>query len=113
MQAYLIDPYERTVTACEYNNTFDGAGGAYELLDCRMVEVVYMDQFPDVIFIDEEGRFKSQPGFFTSLWPHGPLAGKAMVTGGADEEGEGTPTTLTREHVARTITWISNIPEIQ
>jgi len=112
MRAYLIDPYTESVTECEYNNEFTGKGGAYELLGCKMIEAVYMDQYPDIIFIDEEGRFKPQHGFMTTLWPHGPLAGKAMVAGGADSKGEGTPSTLTLRQVADSITWVKDIPEI-
>jgi hypothetical protein len=112
MKAYLIDPHTKTVSECEYNNEFTGKGGAYELLGCTIIEAVYMDEYPDNIFIDEEGRFKTQPGFATMLWPHGPLAGKAMVTGGADDKGEGTPTTLTLRQVADSIMWISIVPEL-
>lgn len=113
MRAYLIDPYAQTVTPCEYNNSFTGKGGAYELMDCEMIEVVYMDRYPDVIFIDEEGRFKPQKGFTTTLWPYGPLAGKSMIVGGADEAGEGTPSTLTLQQVVDSITWVHDIPEIR
>lgn len=112
MKAFLIDPHTMTVSECEYNNQFAGPGGAYELLGVEIIEAVYCIDERHNIFVDEEGRFKSQPGFFTSLWPYGPLSGRGMVVGGPDDDGNGTPCTLSLEGVTNSIQWISNVPEL-
>lgn len=54
--AYLIDPYAGTITPQMIDP--DSLKDTYRLLDCNLVEAVYIAEVDDVIFVDEEGLMK-------------------------------------------------------
>lgn len=113
MRAILIDPFERKITQVEYNNQFKEDGtypGAYRLMQCDLIEVVYFDKVWEhaEMYVDEEGLFKQDLRFFIPLFSLGaqPIAGRALLVGPPDDEGNSTACPLMLEEVVTGIQFV-------
>jgi hypothetical protein len=95
MRAILIDPFERTVTEVEWSGNFrDAQKGAYKLMQCDLIDVVYFDS-PWInvnMFVDDEGLFKQELAFFLPLHSRAgqPIVGRALLVGPPDNQGDST-----------------------
>lgn len=98
MRLILIDPKARAITELDLSDYTDW----YAAMDCEL----FTPAGPNLM-VDDEGLFKDEQAFFSfaHYHPHYPLAGKAILTGGADEEGETLPCKLSVEEVENLVTW--------
>lgn len=79
-KAYLIDPISRTVREVEYDGQLHSI---YTLLDCELIDSVWLNKQGDVCFVDDEGLLRDdaeERGFFT-IDGSQPLAGRGLVSG--------------------------------
>ena len=88
IKAMLIDPATRSVTPVEYHGDFREI---YKHLNCDTFDVAYVtiDGHDLDIYVDDEGLF-NPTHFFTGKGFHNPLAGRGLVFGRVDDEGENT-----------------------
>ena len=110
MQAILINPFERTVSAVEYNGDYKQIS---QLIDAEHFDVASIDRINGV-FVDDEGLFKAndtpcQQQFFAISKASGDvifLAGKALILA-TDNEGDSIPPTVTIADIYSRVVWIS------
>ncbi len=101
----LIDPFERTIRAVAYDGSLDVL---YALLDCATVDVARGHKFD--LYVDDEGLFKADQQYFAIIGELGqPIAGKALVIGKPDHDGNTTPPSVSREYIDRNILWVSAV----
>lgn len=102
MKAYLIDPFERTVTEVQYNGEYRHI---YELIKADTYTAVQITPQQDVIFLDDEGLYagEHQRFFLYSDYPQ-PLAGRGLVLG-TDREGESVEPKITLDEVEALVRW--------
>ena len=108
MRALLICPYECTVTEVQIDN--GNLASYYEALSypghkVDTFDVVRCDGFD--IFVDDEGLLKDSNEFFSVDGYPQPLAGRGLVTGGVDREGETLACTMSIEELAKRVHWIA------
>lgn len=104
MKAYLIDPIARTVSQINLDPAH-GLRDYYAALGCELVECV-ADAIPEHdLWIDEEGLINGNPHghIFAPATYQQLFVGRAIVTGGADDEGDTLPATCTAEDIARRV----------
>ena len=94
MRAILIDPTERSFTKVDYNGDWKTIA---PILGCELFDVVYTD-FGDV-YVDDEGLLKPDQKFFHLRGMPQPLAGRGLVFGPVDEDGDTTPATISIEEL--------------
>lgn len=102
MKAFLIDPFERTITEVEYNGDYKHI---YALIGCETFETIQIGDDGDAIYVDEEGLLGdlSKQAFFgvPSLYSQA-LAGKGLVLG-SDALGGDTAPKITLEALKQLI----------
>ncbi len=105
---FLIDPLAQQISQV-WINTADrhGLTDMYKVLDCDMVEPVYLNAEEDTLWVDEEGLLKNPQYFFYIEGLHQPMAGRGLVLGTKQTADGGIsvdPKTVTldwlREHTA-------------
>ncbi len=107
MQAYLIDPIERAVTAIEYDGNYRTI---YKLCDYDCFTTVNVDN-NDALFVDDEGLLKGPVSHWTGFRGYGqPLAGKILVLG-CDEEGESTAPANPLSYYQERLCWIERLTQ--
>lgn len=87
MKAILINVHDKTVTQIDIEGGLDSM---YKSIGCGTIEAVhsYVFQGGDIMYVDEEGLLKDEPGpFFRIIGFHQLLAGNGLVLG-TDEEGD-------------------------
>jgi len=77
MKAYLIDPYEHSITKIDYSGDYHDI---YKLIDCQTFDCVGFNG-DDTLYVDDEGLYKDNPEFFMIKGYPQPLCGKALVLG--------------------------------
>jgi hypothetical protein len=102
MEAFLIDPFNKTVTRCVYNGTNDHI---YELIGCDLFDIARIGDDGDGIFVDDEGLGKEGQKFFSCQEYPYPLAGKGLVLG-CDMEGNSVTPKITLDELRATISWV-------
>ena len=102
MKAYLIDPYETTVTEVEYSGNYEDI---YKLIDCHTFDCVGFRGFKDTIYIDDEGLYKEDKQFFMVDGFPTPLCGKALVLG-TDKKGNSQAPKISLTKLKKMITFI-------
>lgn len=103
MRAYLIDPFNETVSEVAYGGNIDEI---HRAIDCKIFTCITLNSQADAVYIDEEGltNGKYQDFFKLRNYPD-PLAGKAMVIG-TDEDGEAVSPAVTLDDLKRQIRFI-------
>lgn len=96
MQAYLIDPSDQTIETIHYDG--DWKTISYWIAADTFDVASTSDGLS--IYIDDEGLFKEDQSFFTITGYPQPLAGRALVLGPPDEDGEATSCLLTPTQMA-------------
>lgn len=111
MQAYLIDPFARTVSTVEHAGDLQSV---YSLIGCSCIDAIRLrDAGRDAIYCDDEGLLldlSSQA--FAIIWQgHGAtpgfLAGKGLLVGATTGGDDCTPA-LTLEQAQARVIWVSN-----
>jgi hypothetical protein len=89
MQAYLIDPHTKTCSTVNYSGNWKDIG---PLLDCHLFDVVTTPE-GFTLYVDDEGLYRDDQAFFLWKGIDQPLAGRALVMGPVDAEGDTTEIT--------------------
>lgn len=98
LRTILIDPENRSFTEIEYSGDYRDI---YEYIDADTFDVVY-SRFGD-IFVDDEGLLKEPEYFFEIDGVDQPLAGKGLLFGRADDEGNSTSSTMTIDDLEKVV----------
>ena len=94
MQAYLIAPPTKTTEAINYSGDWQDIK---KLIGCEYLDVVTTPEGLSIyvddeglykVYVDDKGLFKHGQAFFAWKTLPVPLAGKALVLGPVDDEGE-------------------------
>jgi hypothetical protein len=91
MRTVLIDPVARSFTEVDYNGDYKSI---YTHLECDLFDVVYTD-LGDV-YVDDEGLLKGPP-----------LAGRGLVFGPVDEDGNSTEATVSIDELEKKVRFMS------
>lgn len=104
-RAIIIDPFTKTVTQERIDPnlaTLQGIVGGY-------IQVVYPECVAEESFYcDEEGKQKPNNHFMLRGWDD-PFAGKCVLLGNPDRNGNDTETTWTAEEVAQHVRWLPQL----
>lgn len=98
MNAYLIDPFARTVTAVEHNGDYQEI---YKFIGASTFDIARLND-GDGIFVDDDGLSKHDQAFFLHKGYGQPLAGKALVLG-CDDEGDSVSPRCTLEDLRQQV----------
>lgn len=106
MDAYLIDPFTRTITQVEYSGDYQEI---YRLIGCDTFTCADINEYGDTVFVDDEGLINGKPQefFLVADYPQ-PLAGKGLVLG-TDQEGESVSPSITLEQLKARIDWVPSV----
>lgn len=110
LTAVLIDPVARTLTDVNVDGR-DPLRSLYALMGCSLVDFVHVIDERGrrtVIVVDDEGLLKDGQKFFTAAGYPQPLAGKAVVIGLTDRDGDFKSCIFNAEQVSRAIGWASD-----
>ncbi|CAB4122576.1 hypothetical protein UFOVP28_16 [uncultured Caudovirales phage] len=77
MKAFLIDPFARSITEVDFDGNYKSI---YPFIGADLFTGAYPWENGDMIYVDDEGLFKSDQAFFVANG-YGPLAGKGLVLG--------------------------------
>jgi hypothetical protein len=102
MRTILIDPYERSFTEVDYDGDYKSI---YTHLGCDTFDVVYTDVGD--VFVDDEGLLKNPSKFFYIQGTPQPLAGRGLVFGRVDEEGNSTEATVSIDELEKKVRFMS------
>lgn len=102
MRTILIDPAERSFTEVDYNGDFHSI---YDHLKCDTFDVVFTD-LGDV-YVDDEGLLKGPTKFFHIDGTPQPLAGRGLVFGPVDEDGNSTEATISIDELEKKVRFMS------
>jgi hypothetical protein len=102
MRTILIDPAAKSFTEIEYNGDWRTIS---DHLDCDLFDIVYTD-FGDV-YVDDEGLLKPQDHFFLIEGVEQPLAGKGLLFGPADGEGNSTAAQIGIEELEKKVRFLT------
>lgn len=98
MKTILIDPKERSFTEINHDNS--DYKNISRALGCDLFDVVRLDDCD--IYVDDEGLYNNDY-FFIIDGIEQPLAGRGLVFGVVDDEGENTPCTLSIEDLEKRV----------
>jgi hypothetical protein len=97
-KAYLIDPTAfQSVREIEWSGKFTGPNGAYELLGVDRIEAARLEH--GSVFFDEEGLGRHPHGFYIRDTATA-IAGKGLIVGLPDVDGNETDVIYTKEWAA-------------
>jgi hypothetical protein len=102
MRTVLIDPVARSFTEVDYNGDYKSI---YTHLECDMFDVVYTN-LGDV-YVDDEGLLKGPTKFFYIEGTPQPLAGRGLVFGPVDEDGNSTEATVSIDELEKKVRFMS------
>ena len=92
MKAYLIDPFEKSITEVDYSGNYQDLSA---ICGYDTFAVATFNDEGDGVFVDDEGLFKPDQKFFIiGSYPQ-PLAGRGLVLG-VDGEGASVSPTVDR-----------------
>ena len=101
MRTLLIDPKNQTITEHEHNGDWQTIAPT---IDAHNFDVIFTD-YGD-IYVDDEGLMNS-PEHFWMLDGLQPIAGKALVFGNTDDEGDSTPAFATAAELREKIRFLT------
>lgn len=93
MDAWLIDPKARTVTAIPYDGTLDDA---YRCIEASPISIVKLNDGLELI-IDDEGLHRKDPAFFIVSGFNTAIAGKALCA----------PPRITLDELRSRVRWVT------
>lgn len=99
MQAYIIDPHTKTVSTYTYSGNWRDISKA---IGCDLFDVVTTPEGYS-LYVDDEGLYVPDQAFFLWKGLPMPLAGKAMLLGPVDDEGNTTEITVPLIEVAMSV----------
>jgi hypothetical protein len=102
MQAYLIDPFNKTITAVEYSGDYKQI---YQHIGADLFTAATFNDFGDSVFVDDEGLFKPDQEFFLVNGYPQPLAGKGLVLG-CNDDGDSVEPSITLDQCRALVDWV-------
>lgn len=107
MNAYLIDPFARTITTVEYSGDYKQI---YDLIGADCFDLARINREGDAIFVDDEGLIRdTEQAFFLHADYPNPLAGKGLVLG-SDSEGESVAPHTTLDELKQKVSFGVPVP---
>jgi hypothetical protein len=105
MKAYLINPFDQTVTQVDFTGNYKNI---YTHIQADMFTTVEMNEQMDTVWIDDEGLLKDleNQAFFTIKGYKQPLAGRGLVLG-CDDEGVSVEPKISIEEVILSVKFLS------
>lgn len=103
MKAYLIDPFERTVTEVSYSGVYQTI---YDFIKCDTFTCADFNEHGDTFYVDDEGLFKANRAFFEHPGYPQPLSGYGLVLG-TDEAGDSKAPHVSLSDLTANIRWYS------
>lgn len=103
----LIDPFNQTVEMKEATTNQDSGVCSFdyksllEMMECSLLDVVRLGDNV-VMFVDDEGLLKDNRYFALDEVPY---AGRVILTGESDEDGNSQSVPITVEQVQEHVTW--------
>ena len=101
MRAILIDPVARSFTEVDYNGDWKTIS---KHLGCELFDIVFTE-LGDV-YVDDESLFVPDKKFFM-IEGCQPLAGRGLVFGRVDDEGDTTPATVSIEELEQKVRFLN------
>ena len=107
MLSFLIDPQLKKVFPHFHPEDDDNWKAIAPAMDCHTFSCVYPADFPDTLYVDDEGLIHNGPKHFYQFdgVPQ-PLVGKSLVLG-CDDQGETINAQSTLEDVTRRVRFIT------
>lgn len=103
MRALLIDPYTKTITEVEHDDTLQNI---YKHIQADCIDMVRINNKGDCVLVDDEGLYRQDAYFAIENYLQ-PLAGRGLVLG-TGSQGESTaPAEETVETLENKISWIN------
>ena len=102
MKAYLIDPFEKTITTVDYSGDHKDI---YKLIDCTSFDCVTFNHNLDGLYVDDEGLYAQPQAHFILENYHQPLVNKALCLG-CDAEGESKEPWITIDGLEKLIKFV-------
>ena len=105
MKAFLIDPEARTVAEIDIDPA-NVLRDLYAAIDCELVTTAELSTLPGHdLWLDDEGRLADEPHGIIYAPGCGQeiFAGRAVVLGAPDEEGDTTEATCSAEDIRRRV----------
>ena len=110
MRAILIDPVKQAVTEVQWDGTLKDI---YAHTQTDRVEIAVSWQCDDfAVYVDEEGLFKQNQEFFQLMGCYSPLAGRGLMVGPVDNDGNETELKFPLADAEAYITWLPGIEVI-
>lgn len=110
MRGIKIDPVGKTIAEVDVKSPNSSLKGLYEIIGCRLVELVQLDH--DIVLIcDEEGKLKKVEGAFTFPGSGLVIASAAVVLGGNGSRFKALHENI--ENFEKIVEWVdpSDVPE--
>jgi hypothetical protein len=103
LNVYLIDPYAKTIEPITIDKS-QGLNDYYKYLSCRSFDIVQLNESNDV-YVDDEGLLSIPPMamFFSWEGSYQPYAGKGIVMGFNDDDGETISASISIEELREKI----------
>jgi hypothetical protein len=105
MKAYLIDPYNCSITQVKYSGDYNDI---YNLIDAKYFDCVGFNEFRDTLYVDDEGLYKDNKEFFMIEGYPQPLVGKALVLG-CDRNGNSIAPKISLTKLRNMVSFIPSI----
>ena len=102
MKAFLIDPQAQQITQVEYSGDYREI---YEHINAQLFTTATFNNAGDTCFVDDEGLFNGDNGFFVIAGYPQPLAGRGLVLG-CNDEGESTEPSITLNQLRALVDWV-------
>ena len=109
MQAYLIDPFTKTITEVEYSGDIQDI---YRLIEAKPFDCARFNAEGDVVFVDDNGLLNVPFHFFQVEGYPQPLAGKGLVLGCNMDTGESAPPFVGLEWLQNNVRFITGMPSV-
>lgn len=105
--AYLINPFNKTVTPVVLTDLEKNWQQVYDLCQCQLVDIVRIHRNGDSIMVDDEGHITNKlQAYFRHEGYDCPLAGMGLYIGTNKVDGDVANPVCSIEQVRGAITWV-------
>jgi hypothetical protein len=109
MIAHLIDPKEQKITTVRHEGGYEGILG---YIDSDLMDAIRAYDNGDVIYVDDNGLYKTDQFFFMHKNYPNPIAGKGLLVGTGSEGDDEEPITKPKQ-LKEDVKWIGSLFLVQ